>query len=178
MRRIGLSFDGEHVVLFPGVVPQAAGEFPCVGARGCFLSHLGVLEAAEADDLDSIVVMEDDSGFVPNFAERSESLGRLLYGRSWDMLYLGHTSDDAHVEPVSVQDTAIGLACLHFYAVTRHVRRALIPFSHELASRKSGSPLGGPMHVDGAYSLFPRSPPGTRHAPRQSSAWSSTLIAK
>jgi hypothetical protein len=73
---------------------------------------------------------------------------------SWDMLYFGHSAGHATTELLSVQDVAVGLPCLHFYAVSRAFRRELIPFLHDLASREPGSPNGGPMHVDGAISLF------------------------
>lgn len=62
--RVGLSFDDPQVVLFPAVRPTEPGALPSIGARGCFLSHLGVLRDALKKGARQILVLEDDANFT------------------------------------------------------------------------------------------------------------------
>ena len=64
LRRIGTGFDDRRVTLFAAVAPEDASGFRSIGARGCFLSHLGVLRAAQAAGYRRILVLEDDCDFV------------------------------------------------------------------------------------------------------------------
>lgn len=58
------------------------------GALGCFRSHLGILERAIADGVETLIVFEDDAIFPPDAAERIERFVAALPD-DWDMLYLG-----------------------------------------------------------------------------------------
>src|SRR4051794_24805493 len=40
--------------------PASTGEFPSVGARGCFESHLAVLRAARSGAAETLLLLEDD----------------------------------------------------------------------------------------------------------------------
>ena len=60
LARVGLSFDDPSIELFEACRPQSAGDFPSIGARGCFLSHFGVIENAVSNGYDSILILEDD----------------------------------------------------------------------------------------------------------------------
>ena len=59
---INLNFDSPNVDLFKAIRPSDASGFESVGARGCFLSHLGVLR--QAMSLGNVLVLEDDLDFV------------------------------------------------------------------------------------------------------------------
>src|SRR5690606_31802208 len=72
LARLGLSFDDPKVTLFAAVRPEDAGEFPSVGARGCFMSHLGILHSALALGLRSILILEDDADFTADFVNLGE----------------------------------------------------------------------------------------------------------
>jgi GR25 family glycosyltransferase involved in LPS biosynthesis len=61
---LGESVDGYRLGFFDAVEPDDAGGFPSPGVRGCYLSHLAVLEAAAGDDVSMLLVMEDDVAFV------------------------------------------------------------------------------------------------------------------
>ena len=50
----------------------------------------------------------------------------------------------------------------HAIGRRRAVVEALIPYLETIAAREPGSPDGGPMHVDGAYSWFRRTHPQFR----------------
>ncbi|HAX77040.1 MAG TPA: LPS biosynthesis glycosyltransferase, partial [Cyanobacteria bacterium UBA11372] len=46
--------------MFPAIRPDDAGDFPSIGARGCFESHLAILKQALADRLSNVLIVEDD----------------------------------------------------------------------------------------------------------------------
>jgi len=47
-----------------------------------------------------------------------------------------------------------GIRCTHFMVLRRHAVCSLIRGFEIILSRPAGHPLGGPMHVDGAYSTI------------------------
>ena len=56
------------------------------GAWGCYQSHRAVIDYAMAIDIDSILVLEDDATFVPDFCDR---LAALEVPADCGQLYLG-----------------------------------------------------------------------------------------
>lgn len=84
---VGLSLDHPDVILFEAVRPSSKGEFPTVGAKGCFLSHLGVLEDAIAADCSSFLILEDDVDFSVDFPDRIEGISKRLNNQEWDIFY-------------------------------------------------------------------------------------------
>ena len=73
--RVGTSLSAPGVHLFSAVRPSAAGGFTSVGARGCFVSHLGVLREAAPGHVGRLLILEDDLDFVRGFETR---------GSKWD----------------------------------------------------------------------------------------------
>jgi hypothetical protein len=87
------------------------------GAWGCALSHSNVFKSAVEDSLDSILVFEDDCGFVPDFDSRFRTIEipddcQCLYlgGRIKPQNGFRHFSEDL----VLVQKTIVRM---HAYAV-------------------------------------------------------------
>ncbi|MCB2114691.1 MAG: glycosyltransferase family 25 protein [Parvularculaceae bacterium] len=162
LARLGLGLDDPRVRLFEAVRPEDAGEFPSIGARGCFMSHLGVLRAANAQGLKSVLILEDDADFTPEFVKLgAEALGAVAAG-PWDILYLGYAAEISAGggEPQSgrIREVAPALAIRLTHAMI--VRGAAIAriadYLEKMAARRGGDKAGGPMHVDGAYSWFRR----------------------
>jgi Glycosyltransferase family 25 (LPS biosynthesis protein) len=58
------------------------------GSYGCMRSHLALLERAIQDDVDSILVLEDDAIFLPDFAERVAAFLEHV-PQDWQCLMLG-----------------------------------------------------------------------------------------
>ena len=153
--RFGLCVDGRNVRFWKATRPSDAGLFPSLGARGCFLSHLSILNDAIENDLDSILVMEDDLSIDERFVQAQPQMCRTLQEGAWHFAYLGHVEamPDAGGKP----DWRIGeqpLATTHFYALSRKALRPLRDHLQACLAREPGHPLGSPMHVDGAYSLY------------------------
>lgn len=159
--RIGLGMDDPLVQLFPAVRPADRGDFESIGARGCFLSHLGVLKDAVAQGHQSILILEDDVDWTPAALEvgaRAEALAAV----DWAFLHGGQGHDRAGA------DGTIRLAALapeqdfrltHFIGLRGAIIGQLVGYLEAMLARPAGSAEGGPMHVDGAYSWFRRAHP-------------------
>jgi glycosyl transferase, family 25 len=154
LQSVGLELERGKVEFFPAIGPANAAGFPNVGARGCFLSHLAILELAEKDNLDAVLVIEDDLAFSPQFNTDVVLAMAALKTVEWDMVYLGHGADVNNGVRLIHAAPNFGVMCTHFYGIRRSMRRELVRFLYEVLERQPGSPLGGPMHVDGAVSFF------------------------
>lgn len=150
LERAGMPLHPGRVEIFPAVKPTEALGFPGIGVRGCFLSHLGILKKALERGLRNVLIVEDDLMISPRI---NEIIGE-LQSKPWGIVYLGH------VEPVP--DTAIPQLVLfdapvltaHFYAVNGPVIPRLVDYLEKVLTREPGDPLGGPMHYDGALTMF------------------------
>lgn len=148
-----LSGVGWRADFYPAVRPEDRQHFPSIGARGCFLSHLAVLKQAHAAGVDQLVILEDDVDFVPGFKELWDSAVRALEQFEWSLFYPGHVLDD--LPPgLSLLFPSTGVLCTHFIVFNKSAFAPLIEGLETILARPPGHPLGGPMHVDGAYSTI------------------------
>ena len=151
----GIAADDPRLRFFRAVRPEDAGPFPSLGSRGCYLSHLGILREALAEGLENVLVLEDDLAMEPAARDPQPQLLEVLREGRWDFAYPGHVEGCA--DPAAAptwQTTDKPLACTHFYAVNRLVMPDLIAYLEACIERPPGHPDGGPMHVDGAFSMF------------------------
>ena len=153
LRALGAPFPPGHVEVFAAVRPTELAGFPSLGAHGCFMSHLSILRDAQARNVSSVLVLEDDLEVLPaDIARLNALLGRLP--EDWAMLYPGH------VEPVPLDGEphwmpfAGPLGTSHCYAVHRSALPRLIAYLEACLVRPPGDPAGGPMHYDGALTMF------------------------
>jgi len=63
--KIGVQIDGSRVAFFDACQVKDPGEFYSAGARGCYLSHLEILESARG----SVLILEDDCDFTVGAAD-------------------------------------------------------------------------------------------------------------
>lgn len=155
----GLPF--EEVILFESVKCQEAGGFTSTGARGCFLSHLGVLKDANARGAEKVLIMEDDLGLCRDLFIFQKRLVQEMKNKKWDMAYFGNRlpGEMNPSDPAEVLLTLPGPVRLrgsHFYAVHGKTLPRLIAFLEAMLHRPAGSREGGPMHFDGALGWFRR----------------------
>lgn len=163
LKAIGLSLAERRVELFPAVRPDAPEGFPSIGARGCFMSHLGVLRAAQRLGLQRVAIFEDDLDFAADFNSRIQPLLAQLASANWSMFYGGYHLEQAlcgqpcgellEAEP----DALIGTT--HFVVFQGEAIAAAVQYLEAILARPAGDPAGGPMHVDGAYNWFRRANP-------------------
>ena len=163
LKAIRLSLTDAGVELFPAVRPEAAEGFPSIGARGCFMSHLGVLRSAQALGLQRVAIFEDDLDFVGDFNARIQPIVKRLECIDWSIFYGGY--DVAHAprgeclgELVEAEpDELVGTT--HFVVFQGEAIAAAVQYLEKILARPAGDPDGGPMHVDGAYNWFRRANP-------------------
>lgn len=160
LARLGTGFAAPNVTLFPAVRPEAAGPFPSLGARGCFLSHLGVLRDARDRGFARILILEDDADFTQALIAAADGLRCLLRSDAWDLVYLGYVAKgplgvayDGDASYVAVPSTT-HLETSHAIALQKQPIEHFVPYLEQMLARPPGDPNGGPMHVDGAYSWF------------------------
>lgn len=156
LARIGLDLNHPKVTLFPASFPDDRGNFDTRGSRGCFESHLRVHQRIVEGAEQRVLLLEDDADFAKNFTELMAAMQPRLAGDTWDMFY-----SVSPVEPVpGDRDIGDGLLRLspenrfikaHFVGFSQAFSRAAVPYLSALKARTPGDPLGGPMHVDGAY---------------------------
>ena len=165
--RIGLKPGVSVTQFFDAIKPVDAGSFPSIGARGCFMSHLSILENAINDGVNAILILEDDVAFTRDGAKRMPIIVDFLRNGDWDVFYGGYKEifkeADAGVDQCLVlvdPDFAVGLThCIGFRGASISEAAS---FLKAMLDRPAGSPEGGPMHVDGAYSWYRRAYPERR----------------
>lgn len=161
MRRIGLRLDAPPVRLFPARRFQEKDAWPSVGARGCFMSHLSILQEAADEDLKSIAILEDDANWTPALLGSDAGALQELGAARWEFLHGGPPELEAREGPVRAAplDPASPALTTHFIGLRGDAIRAAAERLSIMTSRSRGDPRGGPMHVDGAYNWFRRERP-------------------
>jgi glycosyl transferase, family 25 len=153
--KIGRPIDLQRIQRFDAVRPDSEGGFPSLGAKGCYMSHLGALKHALNAGAESVLIIEDDLDFVHDFVTRWSDISRELAHQPWDFFYgagrfstddVTRVSDDLAQLP---SDKLLVTAA--FVGMKRTAMHASVAFLEEALTRAPGSPEGGPMHVDGAY---------------------------
>jgi hypothetical protein len=154
---LGMEFVPGKVEIFAAQRPTALAGFPSLGAHGCFISHLNVLRDAQARGVESVLVMEDDCDISGKNVDTIFRLAEELKDRKWGFVYLGHVEPLPSLargeEPGLVRFTG-PLHTTHLYAAHKSTLGPLIEYLEECLLRSAGDPIGGPMHMDGALSMF------------------------
>lgn len=149
---------GWRAEFFKAVEPESAAEFPSKGARGCFLSHLAILKKARRQNLDRLIILEDDFDFSTDFPARWPAIEQFLREQNCAFFYPApaRLSADESILEISPDQ---GLMCTHFIIFDRSAISKSIEGLEAIMSRPAGDPLGGPMHVDAAYSVVRKQNP-------------------
>ncbi|SFJ15199.1 glycosyltransferase family 25 protein [Albimonas pacifica] len=156
LARVGLRIDGGVVRRLPAVRPAEKGDWPSLGALGCYMSHLTILREARDDGLGAVAIVEDDLDFSRTFLAHPGPYLAALRAPDWRMFHCGAVEEPAGRRPVRAlapgPDEA--MRCTHFVAFRAPVIGALVDQLELFATRPNGHPEGGPMHVDGAYHTY------------------------
>jgi glycosyl transferase, family 25 len=137
LRRVGLEGDA-RVAFFPACSFEDAGTFYSKGARGCYHSHLAILEEAAAAGR-SVLILEDDCDFTA--AVRSYELPS-----GWAIFYGGYTA----MAPDLQKSDIVGS---HFMGFTAQMAQRLAPYLKQILES------GHHPSIDGAYVWFRRAYP-------------------
>ncbi|MEI8342028.1 MAG: glycosyltransferase family 25 protein [Verrucomicrobiota bacterium] len=159
LRRIGLSLASDNIELFPAVRPTEACGFPSIGARGCFMSHLGILRDAKKRGFKKVLILEDDFDFSRDFSQRFKTIELHLQKSPWDIFYGGSLNQQGSDQLSGAGDIFVinpkaGIMGSHCIGLNSKAIEKLIAYFEAILNRPPGHADGGPMHVDGAYSWF------------------------
>ncbi len=149
--KIGIRIPNERVRFYSAERVLEKGEFPDVGARGCFNSHRNVLDLAHKDRLHNVLIFEDDVSFRSVGDEIERQILSRLQIEDWDVIHFGYLepSDSNFRGPLMPwRKRVIGA---HFYAVNGRFIAPMLQYMKECENRPCGHPDGGPMLPDGAY---------------------------
>jgi glycosyl transferase family 25 len=159
LRSVGLQADDPRLVWIRAVRPLEAGEFPSIGARGCFLSHLTCLQSASERGHGRVLILEDDACFPRFRINGLKSIVGKLNGLNWAMWYGGGRMlrefdvgiDNIEIIPI---DTTVDVQTSHCIAFQGEAIGSVRAFLELILTRPGGHPEAGPMHVDGAYNTW------------------------
>jgi hypothetical protein len=127
------------------------------------MSHLQVLRLARDQGWRSVLLLEDDLNFCADFAPRFAALAPDLSTGDWGMFYGSYSTAHAPAfapRPWVAAEPTLELSTTAFVAVQGHHIALLVRYLEAMLARPPGDPLGGPMHIDGAYCWFRRAHPG------------------
>ena len=141
------------VEFFPATRVTDAAGFPSPGVRGCFLSHLAVIKDARARNAANVLILEDDLEISSRDLPQLEAVLALLPASPWQVLHLGHILPFSGSKP-SLKPHSGAVQTAHFYAIRRDIFDPLIDYLEACLIRPPGDPTGGPMHFDGALTMF------------------------
>ncbi len=159
LKKIGLSLTHPNVKLFNAVRPEEKGEWPNIGARGCFMSHFQVLQDAKSNGYENILILEDDIDFVKDFNLKFKKVCYVLSTLNWNIFYGGYEVPNKEnylngQNPLISIDSKVSVVTAHFIAFNKFSIAKMCEYLDKMMRRQGGDPQGGPMHVDGAYSWF------------------------
>lgn len=151
-----VGYEESEFIFFEASRPNDAGDFPSIGSRGCFDSHLRVMKDALQHGYSKILILEDDVCISKKWMNESLDYIASLNSCSWDIAYFGYEIFDDLPTNDSNKFTQWDkkVQTLHFYALNASVLTRVVEFLELILTREAGDPLGGPMHVDGAISTF------------------------
>ena len=151
---LGMSFEPGKVDLYVATRPTETAGFNSLGERGCYTSHLEILRDARDRGVESVLVLEDDVEVLP---KDLQEIGRVAAGlavRTWGFAYLGHKISGSGAGADGLLACSEPLQTTHCYAVHRDALGAVVDYLESCLTRPPGDPVGGPMPVDGALSMF------------------------
>jgi len=149
--RLGITIPNHNIKYYSATRPTDKGNFHDIGVRGCFMSHLNILEMAQMDRLGNVLIFEDDVTFRDVGADLQKRLLENLAHRDWDLLWLGYLSpsDENLTGPLLRWENDI--RATHCYAVNGRFIPTMVQYMKDCLLRPRNHPDGGPMPADGAY---------------------------
>ena len=152
LARYGLSLERLGVEIFDGLAFDDANGFPSKGVRGCFTSHMLLMQECAASGK-PMLVMEDDIDFDFGRIVAFRKVIPNLQEAEWDLVYLGYNEPATNGPPrlEYYNGKTIGG---HFYGVRPRFAQAVGDYMQSCTTRPPGHPEGGPMYRDGAFNMF------------------------
>jgi len=164
LARLGLGFDDRTIFRLDAWSFSDPGEYPTAGTRGCFHSHRDAWHRGlERSARQTVLVLEDDLNFAADIEQRLPSTIAALQMQDWSIFYGAVLQWSPTLKPEQGLGMALpdeGILGGHFIGIRgREALANLHAYLTAMDNRPAGSPDGGPMHVDGAYSWFRKAYP-------------------
>jgi glycosyl transferase, family 25 len=157
---VGLDIRDPKVSIPEAPKPLDANGFRSRGVYGNLLSHLSILEGALADNLESVLILEDDAIFSHAFNKRQFDIAQNLKSYRWDQLFIGHSIWSGLPNPKSgIVRYGGEFFWAHCYAVHRRVLVSLVDYIHATIERPAGHSEGAKMYIDAVLNEFRRRTP-------------------
>jgi glycosyl transferase family 25 len=118
--------------------PSNAGQFPSIGARGCFESHLAALKHRQTLR-GHVLVMEDDLNFTSGFSRLWEGALQSLNQQDWSVFYPAHILE-GEPEGLSLVEPGKKIQCAHFFMIHKDAVGRVINGLENIMSRPAGHP--------------------------------------
>ena len=154
LKTLGCSFIPGNVELYAATRETASNGFPNAGAHGCFVSHLTILRDAKKRGVKNVLIMEDDLEIREEDVPRLELMLEQSKGMEWGFLYPGHVLQLKQTTEPKWLPYGGAIQTTHFYAVNGFALDRLLEYLEGCLQRPPGDPVGGPMHYDGALTMF------------------------
>ena len=151
--RYGFPINTDKVSFFNAICPTSPEGFSHVGVRGCFLSHMKIIEEAKKHRLNNILILEDDICFSKHILEYGMVAIESLEKMDWDIAYFGHGMGNQSSQ-LTWKEVNQPMLLAHFYAINGKTLENFYKFLTKILERPPGHPDGGPMHYDGAINVF------------------------
>ena len=152
LARYDLSLEKLGVEIFDGLAFEDANGFPSKGVRGCFTSHMTLMQECAASG-QSMLVMEDDVDFKFDRIVAFHQMVPDLQQAGWDIVYLGYLFPQTR-GPTRLERHEGGTIGGHFYGVTPEFAKAAAVYMLSCTTRPRGDAVGGPMYRDAAFTMF------------------------
>lgn len=149
--RLGIDMQAAGIAWFDGLRFDEAADFPNIGVRGCFNSHLALLRQCAVNGR-PMLIMEDDIQF--NNAAGKAWEDTLVAGNDWDIFYFGYTTPAQLMSQQTIVAFSGSTIGGHFYGIQPGFAATMVEFMEACLTRPAGHPLGGPMYRDGAFNHY------------------------
>jgi hypothetical protein len=155
LSKIGIDINSPKVSIPDPPMPETTNGYTSRGVYGNFLSHLGIIENAYRDGLDTVWIIEDDAIFSRQFRTQQQRIAGYLRDNEWDQCFIGHSVwKELPESPTGLLRFSGPFIWAHSYAVHRRLMPRLIEYLRLTEAREPGHPEGGKLYIDGAYFLF------------------------
>lgn len=166
MDRIGHPIDGDAIRFQISDRPKDPHGFPSIGAYGCFCSHLEAFKTAARENARRLLILEDDILFKTADTARLSALSDEFQTHPFAMAYGGFQERPIGSNIVSDHlieaPAASPIVLAHCVMFDGGILPDLVAYLEAILTREPGDPIGGPMHVDGAYNHFRKDHPHLR----------------
>ncbi|WP_342733656.1 glycosyltransferase family 25 protein [Bradyrhizobium sp. B117] len=166
LARLGLAPDHGPLKFHDASRFDEAYPFPSIGAKGCYYSHLAVLEEALSKGFENVLILEDDCDFIGNIERALPSALETLGRKDWDFFFGGHEDlicDEGASEPVQQVPSGSWIRGTHFVAFNKRAISAIVPYLRQEIEHLERDPVGASRGIDAAYTHFGREYPMFRY---------------